>query len=137
MPEALSAAHVFAAVILVGHLVYWASRVRPARPLAEAPADEVFSSRVHGKTRWIGWFCLIALVVTGIVMLSNWHVTVQRVVSGHFLYTRFGRLMMVKLVGTALLALGLVYSSSTTRTLACLNLLAGMMLILVSTLLVR
>jgi hypothetical protein len=89
------------------------------------------------RARSIAWGCLAVLFVSGLLMLYKWHVGVEQAFSPAFYESRFGRLLVIKLLGTILLAIGLFSSRSRTGRFARLNLLVTLFLILVSIHVVR
>jgi len=57
--------------------------------------------------RWL-WVALGVLLLTGLWMLERWHVTVGQVASGDLFLTRFGQVLLVKLLVAAAMVAGML-----------------------------
>lgn len=137
MPDFSSVVHLLAAVVLMGHLLYRATVVASlSKPLVPS-ADDHLPRQLLRRTAWIGWASLAFLLATGLFLVSHWHIALPEIISGQLLLSRFGTLLALKLVGTALIITTFLWPSPSSVTLLRLPFLVGLMVILVSVLLVR
>jgi hypothetical protein len=70
-------------------------------------------------------------------MLSKWHVTWNMATSTRFIFSRFGRLLLVKLLGVAVLISVLYFATPTTGRMMRVGAVLGTLVVLLSILLVR
>jgi uncharacterized membrane protein len=137
MTQTILLLHLLATAVLIGNLLASAVAARTADLPEGLFEGDRLERLVLDRSRWVPWACLAVLLLTGLLMLYKWHVGPQQAISGAFYESRFGRLLVIKLVGTALLAMGLLSSRSATKRFARLNLLLGLFLILISVHIVR
>jgi hypothetical protein len=129
--------HILAAVVLMGHMLYWATIAGALRKSVDPWEGDQFLLQLVRRSGWTGWVCLGVLIVTGLFMLSNWHVNLQMVTSGQFFQSRFGKLLTLKVLGMAIIIAGFFVMAPGRVKLVQFNFLMGLIVILLSILLVR
>lgn len=103
--------HLLAAMIWIGGMVFLALVLVP---VTRNPAYHAFApaliSQSGRRFRWIGWGCLVVLLLTGIANLATHGFTLTDVWDGRIFAGRFGHILAVKLFCVAIvLALSVVH----------------------------
>lgn len=129
--------HILAATFLMGHMLFWAIAPRSLTERSDLSADDGFIREMILRSRWVSWGCLGVLILTGVSLLPNWHVTTERVSSGDLFLTRFGQVLGAKLLGVLFLMISSFFVGAKSSRLCQLNLFVGVMVVLLSVLLVR
>lgn len=129
--------HMAAAVVLLGHLLYWALAGREVREWVTLPQESLLQRRIARRSRCVAWVSLGVLSVTGFLMLAKWHVSWQMLASGRFIATRFGLLVTVKLLAVTVIVVLLSVAAPAPGKLMLAGVAMSVIVVLVSILLLR
>lgn len=129
--------HILAAVVLIGHMLFWTTVVGSITKQFDPPQSEQMLRQIIQRSSWISWACLFVLITSGIFMLSDWQVTLQRVTSGELFVGRFGQVLGAKLFGVTVIIIGCFFLGVRTLGLWRFNLFVGLMVIFLSVLSLR
>jgi uncharacterized membrane protein len=112
--------HIFATVLWVGYILFWAILVGPLIRKFNEPNRSQLLTRIAEST-WppalvpisyrlklhqLGWIALVLLAITGGFILYYRGVTVQSILSGGLFLGSFGQVLAIKLILVAGLAMG-------------------------------
>lgn len=91
--------HLLAAIVWIGGMVFLAAVLVPALRRNEYSFLSASLIQWTGRRfRWVGWLCLVALVLTGFVNLSYRGIGWDALASGELWQTSFGRVLGAKLI---------------------------------------
>jgi hypothetical protein len=135
MTDTILFAHLVAVAVLISCLLQPAAAA--TRWGAERDRGREPAAFLSSGLRRAAWASLAVLTVTGLLMLSNWHIGLKEAGAAAFYQSRFGRLMIIKLLATAVLVIGLSSRRPANWLRLCFNLLVGLFVIVVSVHIVR
>ena len=130
--------HLLAVFFWVGHMFFWSLVVGPITKRFDPPAMGQIIRQMSLRGGGLGWPALAALAFTGVIMLSYRGVTLQTFLSGELFVSPFGRVLGIKLLLVALMALYQVFiGHRSAPRLVFVNMLVALMIVALSIILVR
>ena len=130
--------HLLAVFFWLGHMFFWSLVVGPITKRLEPPELGSAIRQMSLRGGGLGWPALFALAFTGVLMLSYRGVTLQTLLSGELFSSPFGRVLGIKLLLVALMALYQVFVGHRSAPhLVFVNMMVALMVVALSIILVR
>ena len=91
--------HILAAIIWLGGMFFIAIVMVPALRRLEPPQKRIgVLSATATRFRAISWIAILVLLITGVLNAINHGVTMQKISTGEFFSSNFGKILILKLI---------------------------------------
>lgn len=91
--------HILAAIIWLGGMFFIAIVMVPVLRRLESPQKRIeVLSATATRFRAISWIAILVLLITGVLNAINHGVTMQKISTGEFFSSNFGKILILKLI---------------------------------------